>query len=449
MNRVKINIPEAPKMLMGILENNGYRAYVVGGAVRDAILDKTPKDFDITTNATTEQMLHVFREFNVIETGIAHGTITVMVDDEPIEITTFRVDGEYTNSRQPDSVMFTNDIVEDLARRDFTINAMAYNDREWLIDPYGGLFDLKKGVIRCVGDPLDRFEEDGLRILRCIKFSIKLGFTIDMETKLAMYSKMDRLTLLSSERVQSELNQILLHLSHKNITQLHETRVLEYIVPELKALFETPQNNPYHIYNVGIHTLKAVATSNNELHIRLALLLHDICKPECKTTDENGVDHFYKHGIKGSDKAIEIMKGLRYSNEMIEKVSTLILYHDVKLEPTKKSIKRWMNRLGVDMLRDLIEMRLGDIYAQNPEYLEERKSKIVDIWNVIDEVVKEGECFSIKDLNITGEDIINLGIEQGKIIGDILKFLLDAVIEDESLNEKSKLLEIIGNNYKF
>jgi tRNA nucleotidyltransferase (CCA-adding enzyme) len=446
MNRIKIDIPEAPKVVMDVLQNNGYKAYIVGGACRDAILGKSPKDWDICTNARTDQMKHIFREFNTIDTGIEHGTITVMVDKEPIEVTTFRVDGEYTNGRQPDSVEFTNNIVDDLARRDLTINSLAYNDKEWLIDPFGGLSDLKNKVIRCVGNPLDRFEEDALRILRCVRFSIKLGFTIDKETKLAMYSKMDRLKLLSSERIQSELNQIILHANHKNIMQLHETRVLEYIIPELKVLFDTPQNNPYHIYNVGIHTLKAMVTSMDKLHIRLALLLHDICKPECKMTDENRIDHFYKHGIKGSDKVIEIMRRLKYSNEMIEKVSTLVLYHDVRLEPTKKSIKRWMNKLGVDMLRDLLEVRLGDIYAQNPVYLEERKDKIINILNMIDEIIEEGECFSIKDLDITGKDIIDLGYKQGRIIGYILNYLVDAVIIKPEMNKKSNLIEFLENN---
>lgn len=449
MDEIKIDIPENVEEVLQMLEDYDYEAYVVGGCVRDYFLGIVPKDFDICTNATPEQMLEVFKDYSVIETGLKHGTITVMVNNEPIEVTTYRIDGEYTDNRKPDEVIFTNDLERDLARRDLTINAMAYNHTKGLIDPYGGLWDIEHKIIRCVGNPLDRFKEDSLRILRAIRFGMRLRFQIHNETKRGIIGTMELLHNISAERIQSELNQILTYTHIHNIIQLHEYRILDFIIPELKPLFDTTQNNPYHIYNAGMHTLHAVASGCMKLHVKLALLFHDIGKPYCKSTDENGIDHFYRHSIKSHDMCIEIMRRLKYSNEMIDKVSTLVLYHDAQIEPMKKSVKRWMNKIGEKMLFDLLEVRHADIKAQNYDYLDDREVKLFYIEELIIDVLEDNECFKIRDLDITGKDIIDLGYKKGKIIGDILDFLLKCVIEEPELNEKDKLIKIIRNDKKF
>jgi len=441
-----IEMPNAVRKILYTLHSNGYNAHIVGGCVRDSLLGITPKDWDITTNATTDHMLKVFKDFRVIETGLQHGTITVVVEGTPFEITTYRIDGKYTDNRRPDTVTFTDNLVEDLARRDFTINAMAYNDEDGLIDPFDGEWDLENKLIKCVGNATERFNEDALRILRCMRFSMRFNFTIHNYTKIGMIGSMELLRNISTERIQSELNEILLHTNLKNITKLHESRILEFIIPELTPLFTTTQNNPHHMYNVGMHTLYALAVADNDLVIKLAVLLHDIAKDDCKTTGEDGVDHFYRHALFGSDKCIEILKRLKYSNDIVSKVTELVLYHDIELILTKKYVKKWLNKLGIEQFNNLLRVKLADAHAHSTHSIDNKLDVIYQIEELLEEVELEEECFSIADLDITGKDILELGYPQGRVIGEILNLLLEHVMEYPEHNNKEELIDIIKNS---
>ena len=432
-----IQLPEYVKTALNALENTGFEGYVVGGCVRDIHLGKTPEDWDITTNATPDEMLSVFRDFRVIPTGIKHGTLTVVIDGHNLEVTTYRVDGEYTDNRRPESVTFSRNISEDLARRDFTVNALAYNENTGVLDLYGGIHDLQNGIIRCVGEPDKRFEEDALRIMRAIRFSSVLGFEIEEKTKQSIFKYADNLTTISAERISVELIKLL---SGKDVTKiLMEYRtVIAVFIPELKKTFDFDQNNKHHIYTVYDHMAYSVGYAPNEPDVRLALLFHDIGKPDTYFTDKDGVGHFYGHGDVSAKITLPILKRLRLSREMTDTVHTLVKYHDYPIEPSRKIVRRRLRKFGEPMLRKLMSVKVGDSKAHNPVYAD-RVNEIDEVNTVIDSVINDGDCFDMKSLKISGGDLQKLGIESGPKLGEILNKLLGEVVDGKLENDFDSL----------
>lgn len=448
MNNIKINIPEDVRYILDTLENYDCEAYAVGGCVRDSLLHRTPKDWDITTNMKPNQVIDIFNDlgFNVIETGLKHGTVTVMINHIGYEITTFRVDGEYEDNRHPKEVTFTSNLKDDLSRRDFTINAMAYNDRTGLIDYFGGLEDLKNRKIRCVGNSNDRFSEDALRMLRACRFSSQLCFRMDEDIKNSFKILNPNLKSISVERIREEFNKTLLSSLPILIGIMNKYGLLQHFIPEFDMCLRTNQNNPYHIYSVGMHLIESTKSIERKLHLRLTMLLHDICKPQCKTIDENGIGHFYNHAELSSLKTKEILQRMKYDNDTINRVTTLIKYHDREISG-KKSIRKLLNIIGEESFRDLLLVKEADIKAQNSKYYQERHKKLIEIRNSLDEIISQKECFTTKDLKINGKDLIELGFSQDKTIGNTLNSLLDMVLENPNLNTRESLIELANNMF--
>ena len=422
-----------------ILESNGFEAFTVGGAVRDFVMKKKPSDIDIATNALPEDILKVFTpKYKVIETGLKHGTLTVVINSFHMEITTYRLDGEYIDNRHPKEVYFTKNIYEDLSRRDFTINAMAYNPRTGILDPFDGMSDIKNKLIKCVGKPDKRFKEDALRIMRTLRFASVLDFEIEEETKNAIKITKNLLENISKERISVELIKFLCGNKPKDIL-IEYTDVFGVFIPEILALKNFLQYNPYHIYDVLTHTGTVVENIENTFHLRLAALLHDIGKPQTFTKDENEIGHFKGHPQIGEDIARNILHNLKFDNFTISKVCTLVKYHDIHLEPNKKQIKKWLNKLGEENFFDLLKLKKADILAQNPDFLY-RIDTVNEISNLAQKIIKENECFSLKHLEINGNDLINMGIS-GKDIGMILNKILDMVLNEEISNSHEILIK--------
>lgn len=438
---MNIDLPDNVIKIMNILNEYSHSSYVVGGAVRDSIMGRPVHDWDICTDATPNEMLSIFKDFKTIPTGLKHGTLTIVVDDEPYEVTTFRCDGKYSDGRRPDSVSFTNSLLDDLQRRDFTINAIAYSMFQGFIDPYHGMKDIENKVIRCVGNPYERFNEDGLRIMRAVRFSAQLGFKIDHYTRQAMNELVDNLDNVSNERINSELYKIMsscysyLLIVHKDI--------LCKIIPEFKECIDYNQNNPYHIYTLHKHTAVALIEEYfSDPIINLSILFHDIGKPHCCTIGEDGHSHFKGHGSVSADMAEAIMKRLKFDNDTIAKVKELVFYHDATFTVERKSVKRWLNKLGEEQFRRLLRIRIADIKAQTSDFERERIQKITDIQMLLDDVLQEKECFTLKELAINGKDLIQYGVPEGKTIGTVLNTLLTMVIDGEISNDKDSLLQM-------
>ena len=435
---VKIDIPEDVKFIINTLIKNGYEAYIVGGCVRDSILQKHPKDWDITTKANPEEVIKLFDK--VVLTGIKHGTVTVMLNKEGYEVTTYRSDGEYEDNRHPKEVKFVNSLKEDLARRDFTINAMAYNEKDGLVDYFGGIQDLNNKIIKTVGEPKKRFNEDALRMLRAIRFSAQLDFKIDENVLVTIKLLKDNIKNISKERIREEFNKTLLS-NPRKIEILKQCEILEYIIPGIKKLYNFEQNNSYHIYDLYNHTLVATQAIEPILHLRLTMMLHDFGKVKTKTTDESGISHYYAHASESVEIAQSILRWLKYDSDTINKVLILIKYHDSTLK-SKLSVKRMLNKIGEDLLKDLIKVKRADILAQNPIYAKERLLNLISVESKLDLIIAQNECFNLKDLSINGGDLINLGFNKGKEIGETLNYLLELVIQKPKLNEKEELINI-------
>lgn len=435
---VRIDIPEDVKFIINTLINNGYEAYIVGGCVRDSILQKHPKDWDITTKANPEEVIKLFNK--VVLTGLKHGTVTVMINKEGYEVTTYRTDGEYEDNRHPKEVKFVSFLKEDLARRDFTINAMAYNEKDGLVDYFGGIQDLNNKIIKTVGEPKKRFNEDALRMLRAIRFSAQLDFKIDENVLVTIKVLKDNIKNISKERIREEFNKTLLS-NPRKIEILKECEILEYIMPGINKLYNFEQNNYYHIYDLYSHTLVATEAIEPLLHLRLTMMLHDFGKVKTKTTDESGISHYYAHARESVEIAQSILRWLKYDNDTINKVLILIKYHDATLK-SKLSVKRMLNKIGEDLLKDLIKVKRADILAQNPIYAKERLLNLINIESKLDLIITQNECFNLKDLSINGGDLINLGFNKGKEIGETLNYLLELVIQKPKLNEKEELINI-------
>lgn len=435
-----ISIPKDVEFIIKRIESEGYETYIVGGCVRDSLLGRIPSDWDITTNAKPEDIQRIFNK--VIPTGIKHGTVTIMIGSEGYEVTTYRMDGEYSDSRRPDNVEFTDDITKDLSRRDFRMNAIAYNPTRGFVDPFDGIRDIKNKVIQTVGKPGERFREDYLRMLRAIRFEYQLGFELEPYVLYEVEENAHLLKNIAKERIQSELNKILLCENVYFINRLSDTGILKYIHPELMKLTRVEQNNPYHIHNVWFHTIKTIENVDNELYLKLAAWLHDIGKKDTKTTDSKGIDHFYGHDKKSVEISEHILKDLRYDNKTIEKVLTLIRFHDRQVEPNLKSVKRFLNKIGgYELFRDWAELRWADMLAQNPKHLKERARDLTLIECMAKEIIETKQPIEIKDLDINGNDLIKLGY-RGAEIGLELRRLLEVVIETPYFNTKDKLIKI-------
>ncbi len=437
-----MELTKGAKLLIKTLNDHGYEAYAVGGFVRDSLLGRPLFDVDVTTIATPEQMLEVFKDFKVYQTGIKHGTITVNSLGELIEVTTFREDGKYLDNRHPDSVQFVKDLKNDLLRRDFTVNAMAF-DGENLIDLFGGQKDLSDKVIRAVGNPKKRFEEDALRILRAIRFASVLDFEIESETAKAMEETAHLLKKVSVERIFNELSKTLLGKGVERVLLNHKNVIFE-VIPELKLCDGFSQNTKFHAYDVYEHTVKSVALSTRDKAVRWALLLHDIEKPSCYSVDSKGVGHFYGHQPKSAKTAVGILKRLKADNKLIKLCNDLIYLHDTKTEISRGEIKKLMNEYGVETLRKLALVKVGDGLSHAEEYASVREKLALDFLSEIDSIIENKECYTLKDLAVNGNDLKSIGI-YGSNIKLALEKALNLVIFDEISNDKAEILKRLEN----
>ena len=437
---MQIQLPDKVHKIINTLEAAGYEAYAVGGCVRDSILGRKPDDWDITTLAKPEEIKRLFPR--TIDTGIRHGTVTVMLDKEGFEVTTYRIDGDYEDGRHPKEVTFTASLEEDLKRRDFTINAMAYNEHQGLVDLYGGLADMEAGMIRCVGDAKERFTEDALRMMRAVRFSAQLGYRIEEATKTAITALAPDLQKISAERIQAELIKLVISAHPDYLRIAYETGITAQILPEFDLCMETPQNNPHHCYTVGEHILHAMQAIEPDKVLRLGMLFHDIGKPQTMTVDEEGITHNKKHPAVGAEMTKKILRRLKYDNDTTEKVVELVLYHDQDIGATQAGVRRAMNRIGEDIFPMLFAVHRADISAQSDYMREEKLRKFSYIEELYDTVRSQGDAVNLKDLAITGRDLIAQGMKPGREIGAVLQSLLEQVLEDPSLNTPEQLLEI-------
>lgn len=440
---MKIALPEKVSFIINTLMRAGYEAYAVGGCVRDVMLNRTPMDWDITTSAKPHEVKQLFG--HTIDTGILHGTVTVMLEQEGFEVTTYRIDGEYEDARHPKEVSFTSDLLEDLKRRDFTINAMAYNDTQGLMDAFDGVGDLKRGIIRCVGRATERFSEDALRMLRAVRFSAQLGFVLEEETRAAIVELAPNIAKVSAERIQMELVKLLTSNHPEEIRTAYETGLTAVFLPEFDRMMETAQNNPHHCYTVGEHTLMALQGVEADKVLRFTMLLHDVAKPVCRTTDENGTDHFYGHPQKGSEMARMILRRLKFDNDTTDRVSALVRWHDDNPELSPRSVRRAISRIGLERYPALFAVKRADTLAQSMYRREEKLKYLHDYEMLYQEVMEKQQCLTIKQLAVTGSDLIEAGMQPGKEIGSVLKKLLELVLEDPELNTKEKLLKQVHN----
>ncbi len=440
-----INIPEYVKNVMERLEEAGYEAYIVGGCVRDALLGKTPYDYDVATSATPDEMKAALTEFRTVDTGIRHGTVTVISDGHPIETTAFRCDGEYTDHRRPDSVILTRSLSEDLARRDLTVNALAYNEKTGLVDLYGGTDDLETGIIRCVGEPAKRFDEDALRIMRALRFAATLGFEIEEETGKQIKKLAPLLSCVSAERIAVELKKLLCGKEVERVLTSYSSIICQ-IIPEFTDAIELDQRNPHHIYDVYTHTVKVVAATPPRAEIRLAALFHDIAKPKMMTVDEKGIGHFYGHPKESAKMTRDILKRLKFDNAVVNKVCRLVELHDIRPEATERALKRYLSKYPDVDTDELMALRRADLAAQNPAY-HSQFAYLDKSEEIINRLKSNGACLTVSALNINGNDIAELGAE-GIAIGKILRKLLSDVVEDKVPNEKQRLIKRAKQLYK-
>lgn len=433
-----IQVPEHALTVVERLERYGYEAYVVGGCVRDSLLGRRPKDWDVCTNALPEEVLRVFKRFHVIKTGLQHGTVTVMVSHQPVEVTTFRIDGEYTDNRHPDSVNFVSRVEEDLARRDFTINAMAYSPTRGLVDAFGGQEDLQHGIIRCVGEPDARFNEDGLRIMRALRFAARYNFGIETETAYSLHRNRHLLENVSVERIFVELKGILVGEGVLGMMQAFPD-VFAVIIPELAPTIGFDQRNPHHCYDVWTHIAHAVQAAPADEVLRLALLLHDMAKPATCTLGEDGRGHFYNHGKVGAEMARDILLRLKSDTATLQNVVTLVREHDSVLPTTAPGMRRLIGKLGVETLQQLMSIKQADMAAQSTHEREQKQATLRNARLLLEDVLDEPPAFTVADLAITGRDLIAMGLKPGPAMGSILKTLLTEV-QDEQLDNTREAL---------
>ena len=436
---MEITLPKQVKKIIETLEQAGYEAYAVGGCIRDSVLGRKPNDWDITTSARPMETKALFRR--TVDTGLKHGTVTVLMDGEGYEVTTYRIDGEYEDGRHPKEVLFTSDLVEDLRRRDFTINAMAYNEKDGMVDAFDGMGDMERMIIRCVGDAGERFTEDALRILRAVRFSAQLGFSIEEKTREAVMRLAGNLAKISAERIQTEMIKLLVSPHPEELRTAWETGITAVILPEFDVLMETEQNTPHHRYTVGEHTLHALENVREDKVLRLAVLFHDMGKPQVRTVDETGRDHFKGHPVSSERIAEEVLHRWRLDNDTLNKVKRLVKYHDLRPALNQKSVRRMICRVGEDMFPMLLEVQRADILAQSSYGQEEKLHDLDEVNRIYHEILEECQCLSIKDLAVGGRELIADGMKPGKELGQMLALLLDHVLEEPQHNTKEYLLD--------
>ena len=445
MEQVRIRLPEKVQWIIRKLKEQGFDAYAVGGCVRDSILGREPEDWDITTSAKPEEIKQIFRR--TVDTGIEHGTVTVLAEKEGFEVTTYRIDGEYEDGRHPKEVWFTGKLAEDLKRRDFTINAMAYNDEDGLCDLFGGQEDLQKGIIRCVGDARERFTEDALRILRAVRFSAQLGFSMEEKTKEAAGALAGTLVKISAERIQSELVKLLVSPHPEEMLTAWELGITKVILPEFDRMMETTQETPHHMYNVGVHTVEALKHIRADRILRLSMLFHDMGKPEYKTMDPDGTAHFKKHAIGSERISKEIMRRLKFDNDTIHKVTKLVRWHDYRMPAEKKNVRKAMSKISAELFPMYLLVKRADILAHSMYRREEELENLSGLQKCYEEIVADHECVSLKQLAVTGTDLIGIGMKPGKQIGEVLNELLRIVLEYPEFNNKEHLLRFVQNRF--
>ncbi|MBE5957330.1 MAG: HD domain-containing protein [Lachnospiraceae bacterium] len=443
---MKMRVPKDVDLIIKILEKNGYEAFAVGGCVRDTILGREPQDWDITTSALPMTVKELFNR--TIDTGLQHGTVTVMMKGVGYEVTTYRIDGEYNDSRHPDSVEFTSNLIEDLKRRDFTINAMAFNPKMGLVDAFDGIGDIERKVIKCVGNAEERFGEDALRILRAVRFSAQLGFDVEANTRAAASKLSSNLVNISKERIHTEMEKLILSNNPGKLKDAYEMGITKYFFKEFDDMMECEQNTKYHKYNVGEHTIKVMENVPREHFIRWAALLHDVGKPVVKYTDEKG-DHFKKHAIKGKEMAHDILRRLKMDNKTINVVSRLTEHHDdlQGMNLTETNVRKTINRIGDDIYPLFLQLVDADTAGKSEYAIEQTKPLLEYVHSTYDMIIDRGDCYCTKMLAIAGRDLIAMGIGPGPIIGDVLDELLSMVIANPELNTEEKLKNIVIENY--
>ena len=439
------DIPSGAAHILQSLTAAGYEAYFVGGCVRDLLRGVPPHDWDICTSARPEETASCFAGSRVINTGIRHGTVTVLMDGEPYEITTYRAEGPYSDSRRPDFVRFVSDLREDLARRDFTINAIALGLDGTLRDPFGGADDIKAGLIRCVGEPARRFQEDGLRLMRALRFAAVFGCDIEDFTARAIHDHRAVLDRVAAERIQVELCKLLTGQNAGDVLREFPDVICQFW-PELGPLTTLTQNNPWHCWDGWEHTLHALEAAPNHAVARLTMLLHDIGKPQCKSTDENGIDHFYGHPTVSAQMAEQMLRKLKFDRAAMKQVVTLVELHDTPLPRDNRGIRRWLSRLGPEMFFRLLEVKRADMLAHTPEKAAGELAELAKIRAGAKQIVAEGQCFSLKDLAVNGRDVIAAGAVPGPAVGRILDRLLEQVLNGELPNRREVLLEQIRHD---
>lgn len=437
---MKIQLPDDVKKIIERLEANGHEAFAVGGCVRDTLLLRIPGDWDITTSAKPEEVKQLFH--HTIDTGIQHGTVTVMMGRVGYEVTTYRIDGEYEDARHPKEVTFTSNLTEDLRRRDFTINAMAYNPRVGIVDAFTGIQDLEDRVIRCVGNPQERFSEDALRMLRAVRFAAQLGFTIDEGTKNAIRELAPTLEKVSKERIAVELVKILTSDHPEEIRTAYELGLTKVFMPEFDVAMETVQHNRHHKYTVGEHSIQAMRYVRPLKDLRLIMLLHDLAKPIVVTQDKDGQDHFCGHQHAGAELAREILRRLKFDNATIHFVYRMIRHHDDRPPMCDMPlVRRRISEIGLENMPMMIEIKRADILAQSEYEFDSKMAYVDDLERAYKEVEQNGHCVNRKDLQINGKDLIALGMKPGERIGEVLECLFEQVLAEPELNDREKLIE--------
>lgn len=437
---MQIQLPDKVHHIINTLEEAGYEAYAVGGCVRDSILGREPDDWDITTSAKPEEIKRLFPR--TVDTGIKHGTVTVLLGGEGFEVTTYRIDGVYEDGRHPSEVTFTASLKEDLRRRDFTINAMAYNARSGLVDLYGGLADMENRVIRCVGNAGERFDEDALRMLRAVRFSAQLAYRIEEATGEAVKALAPNLQKISAERIQVELVKLVTSPNPDYLRTAYELGITAQILPEFDLCMETPQRHKHHCYDVGEHILHSMIGVGPDKVMRLGMLFHDIGKPQTLTIDPDGTTHNKRHPYEGEKITRKVMRRLKFDNDTTDKVTKLVLYHDYDIAPTEAGVRRAINRMGEDIFAMIFAVRRADIAAQSDYMREEKLAKVAYIEKLYSEIMARKDAVTLKDLAISGNDLIAEGMPPGRQIGETLSALLERVLDDPSLNKREILLKL-------
>ena len=435
----RIRLPLQVSGIIKTLQEAGFEAYAVGGCVRDSLLGRVPDDWDITTSAKPQQVKALFSR--TVDTGIAHGTVTVLQGRSGYEVTTYRIDGAYEDGRHPRDVTFTASLAEDLKRRDFTVNAMAYNEEEGLVDLFGGRADMERRALRCVGNPRERFGEDALRMMRAVRFSAQLDYAIEEDTMEAIRALSGTLSKISAERIRTELVKLLLSGHPERFRTCYETGMTAVFLPEFDRMMETGQNNPHHCYSVGEHALCALRRIRPDQALRLAALLHDVGKPETESMDESGVNHFYGHAAKGAELTRKIMRRLKFDNDTAERVVRLVREHDRKIGLSPAQMRRTVNCVGEDLFPDLFDLKEADLLAQSDYMRDEKREELMRLRALYEKVKEEGDCLSLKGLAVTGRDLIGIRATPGPGLGALLQDLLGIVLENPSCNNRETLLE--------